>query len=307
MTLVETQSDAELRFGRPSIGAGPITTYRLTPEQLEEFNRRFPPAPVQGAKPIHIPNMSLQHGNSARRATIHPLARAEPISPEFAHEESEKIVAAKRQPLRRDEYLALRLQGHTPEQIEKDFRFTHRILQAMRGKWRLLREEDETAALAALGASAGQTSDSAEQSVPAAPVAASDSSLERAASGTDGPDENFGAWASRVIHENLHAESHPPTPNTEESCVVIRIPLWAIHQWIEGTGQNIIPATKLHRNESLSLSIDLVLEALGRSWMELEDLLGDTDILVHLQGYIDRKLAVHLEKQPTISNRDLEG
>ena len=50
MTLGATQLDAEVRFGRTSFGTGPVTTYHLTPEQLEEFNRKCPPDPT--SKPV---------------------------------------------------------------------------------------------------------------------------------------------------------------------------------------------------------------------------------------------------------------
>ena len=183
----------------------------------------------------------------------------------------------------------------------------------MRGKWHLLTEQDETAALAALDASAGQTSDSTEQPVPAAPVAALGSSQECAESSADESKENFGDWAAQMTNENFlqcgtlgRARQWCPGPSVDDFCVVIRIPLQAIHQWIEDTHQEIISAKKLHRNESLRLSFDLVLEALGCSHLELEDLLGETDVAAHLQRYLDRKLTEHLETRPTISIQCLE-
>ncbi len=269
MIVVRSEVVDDLRFGsRRSMGAGPITQYRLSPKELEEFNLRCPPLASSSAPPLCRPNpLTLAASIEREKAATNQMAgRAQTLVPESAPEEVEYTVSALPPPLRRANYLALRQQGQTPEQIEKDFGFTHRTLRAMRGKWRLLTEEDETAALAALDTSVDHMSDSTEPTAPVAAVAAVDQSQEC------------------------------PGPSADESCVMIQIPLRAIHQWIEGTGQKIIPATKLHRNESLLLSFDLVLEALGGSWMELEDLLGDSDILVHLQGYIDRKLAVHLKK-----------
>ena len=274
-----------VRFGaRPSCGAGSITSYRLSQEELDALNRRCPPpASSKGLQPLCLPEVPSR-------------------SPQSAHEEATDMNVAtnRRTILSKERYLELRHAGHTTEQIARDHNCTHRALQAMRGRWRLIADEDEVAALAAMDASGESESADAELRPPDALVAEPDPSQECVGSGAEGPDENFGAWASRVMRENLQTESLPrnlqdPAPSTEESSVLIRIPLRAIQQWIEGVDQGILSAPKLHRQTSLRLSYDMALEALGGSLLELEDLLGDGDTAGHLQRYIDRKLAAYLE------------
>ncbi len=175
--------------------------------------------------------------------------------------------ANRRTSLSKERYLELRRAGHTTEQIARDHNCTHRALQAMRGRWRLIADEDEAAALAALDASGECAAVPVDKAAPDTAVA-----IDEAVAAPEPP-----FAAEHQPHEDAMSTA-------DDTCIIIRIPVSAL-----------IDAGEKDRNESLAQSFDMALAALGRARLDLQDLLGDVDTAGCLQRYVDRKLSAYLE------------